>query len=148
MLLLCLLSCATGGKEELPPDDSGVDSGDPEVSLPDCTAASGDADRIALSGVVLLPEGAVGGTVVYQPSTGKILCAGKDCDSSGATVICTEGIISPGLIDPHNHMQYNSLPPWQVPPEFETATSGNATIATTTTAPASTRSPTAAPARS
>ena len=119
MLLLCLLSCATGGKEELPPDDSGVDSGDPEVSLPDCTAASGDADRIALSGVVLLPEGAVGGSVVYQPSTGKILCAGKDCDTSGATVICTEGIISPGLIDPHNHMQYNSLPPWQVPPEFE-----------------------------
>ncbi len=136
-LFLWLMACDDGGKDVKDTgtgvddsatdsqddtgstDDTGVTSGDVEIPLPDCTAAAGDADTIALSGVVVLPEGPVGGTVVYKPSTGKILCAGADCDTAGATVVCTEGIISPGLIDPHNHMQYNSLPPWQVAPEFE-----------------------------
>ena len=27
--------------------------------------------------------------------------------------VCTEGVISPGLIDGHNHMQYNAIGPWQ-----------------------------------
>lgn len=94
-----------------PPDVEGPD-------LPACTATGGDPDTIALSGVVLAPDGPVAGHVVYRPSTGLVTCAG-DCDVTGATVVCTEGVISPGLLDPHNHLQYNSLPPWQVAPEFD-----------------------------
>ena len=124
------------------PDDSGdtADSGDtgdtgdtgsleqplPEThedttgpALPECTPASGDNDTVALVGIVLLPAGAVAGAVVYQPSSGEISCAGESCDTAGATVVCTEGIISAGLVDPHNHLQYNTLPPWQVDPEFD-----------------------------
>ncbi len=50
--------------------------------------------------------------VIYDQDSGEITCAG-DCDPSGASVVCTEGLISPGLIDSHNHMQYNALGPWQ-----------------------------------
>ncbi len=101
-------------------EDSGVLPGDVAgPDLPDCTAASGNGDSVALGGVVLAPDGPVGGYVVYARSTGKVTCIGADCDLSGAEVVCTAGIVSPGLIDPHNHLQYNTLPPWQVEADFD-----------------------------
>ncbi|GDX79807.1 hypothetical protein LBMAG42_16180 [Deltaproteobacteria bacterium] len=130
-LFTLLAACDTGGftPEERREDtadtadsgDTGFDPGDDTVgpALPDCTATTGDGDYVALSGVVLLPDGATAGVVVYQRSTGLVTCAGATCDTSRASVVCTEGVISPGLIDPHNHLQYNSLPRWEVPAEFE-----------------------------
>ncbi len=101
-------------------DDTGSSGGDAVgPDLPDCTPATGDGDLVALSGVVLTPDGAVAGSVVYRRSTGLISCAGEACDTTGADVVCTEGVISAGLIDAHNHMQYNSLPPWQVAADFD-----------------------------
>ena len=101
-------------------DDTGDHGGDTVgPDLPACTPATGDGDLVALSGVVLAPDGPVAGAVVYRRSTGLISCAGADCDTTGADIVCTEGVISAGLIDAHNHMQYNSLPPWQVAPDFE-----------------------------
>ena len=87
--------------------------------LPDCTASPGDPDRVALSGVVLLPSEAVAGHVVVDRSTGLIECAGASCDIDGATVVCTEGVISPALIDTHDHTQYNVLGPWRHGELFE-----------------------------
>lgn len=86
--------------------------------LPDCTPQTGSGSLIALSGVVLTVDGPVAGSVVYDSGTGLVTCVGSGCDTSAATVVCTEGVISPGLIDPHNHLQYNSLPVWDVGPEF------------------------------
>lgn len=106
-----------GGNDTGDTADHGADTVGP--SLPACTPATGDGDFVALSGVLLLPEGPVAGVVVYQRSTGLVTCAGAGCDTSRSTVVCTGGIVSPGLIDPHNHLQYNSLPPWQVGAEFE-----------------------------
>jgi hypothetical protein len=63
--------------------------------------------------MVLLPTEAVDGVVVYNRTTGLITCAGTDCDTTDATLIETNGVISPGLIDAHNHLQYNVIPPWQ-----------------------------------
>lgn len=105
-------------------DTGGDDTGNPDgdtvgPDLPACTPATGDGDLVALSGVVLVPEGPVAGHVVYRRSTGLISCAGESCDTTGAEIVCTEGVVSPGLIDAHNHMQYNSLPPWQVGPDFD-----------------------------
>ena len=82
-------------------------------ALPDCAAQSGAGDLVALSGVVLAPGGAVAGVVVYSRSSGEITCVGEECDTSAADVVCTEGVISPGLIDAHDHLQYNALAPWQ-----------------------------------
>jgi len=85
----------------------------PGPKLPDCTPQPGSGDAVALSGVVLTPQGPQGGLVVYRRSTGLIECIGDQCATDDAEVVCTEGVISPGLIDAHNHMQYNVLQPWR-----------------------------------
>ena len=129
MTLLFALACTNKDPgpvsvdDTAPPDDTGdLRAEDPLVTygpaLPDCTPADGSSDRVALSGVVLLPGGPVAGSVVYERG-GAIVCAGDDCDTSDATLVCTEGVISPGLINVHDHMQYNSLPPWRVEPRFD-----------------------------
>ncbi len=81
--------------------------------LPDCTPQAGQGDLVALSGVVLGPGGPEAGLVVYRRSTGAIACVGPTCDTTAADVVCTDGVISPGLVDPHNHLQYNVLGPWR-----------------------------------
>lgn len=86
-------------------------------ALPTCTATTGTSSQVALSGVLLTPEGPTAGVLVYDTNSGEITCVGE-CDTTDATVVCTEGIVSAGLVDPHNHLQYNSLPMWQVGPEF------------------------------
>src|SRR6478736_2323038 len=35
-----------------------------------------------------------------------------------ASIIDTKGTIFPGMIELHNHLSYNVLPPWQVPKRF------------------------------
>ena len=82
-------------------------------ALPDCSPSTASGSLVALSGVVLGPDGPVAGSVVYDRGTGLISCVGESCDTAGATVVCTEGVISAGLIDTHDHMQYNVTPPWQ-----------------------------------
>ena len=75
---------------------------------------------MALSGVILTPDGPVAGEVVFDQSTGLITCGPDDsCEEEDVSRICTEGVISPGLIDSHNHMQYNALKPWEHGDLFE-----------------------------
>lgn len=81
-------------------------------SLPACTPQSAEGSLVSLVGVLLLPSGPVAGAVVFDRDRDSIECVG-DCDDSAATRVCTEGIISPGLINGHDHMQYNSLPVWE-----------------------------------
>lgn len=100
---------------EQPQPEVQVDTVGP--ALPACTASAGAGSQVALSGVLLLPDGPTAGVVVYDQNTGAITCVGE-CDTTEATVICTEGVVSPGLVDPHNHLQYNTLPTWQVGAEF------------------------------
>lgn len=139
MSLLLLLACTGAIKPTDDAVDTGADTGTDTADsgdsgdsgdtgpvadvegpdLPACTPQTGSGDLVALSGVVLAPEGPLAGLVVYSRSTGRIRCVGEACDTTGADVVCTEGVISAGLIDAHNHLQYNTLPPWQVGAEFE-----------------------------
>lgn len=54
---------------------------------------------------------------------GRIACIGPvgACDvmSMGATVVSTDGVVLPGLIDAHNHLAYNFLPEWMTPQVFQ-----------------------------
>ena len=68
---------------------------------------------LMLHGVVLAPSGVIDpGDVLV--AGGAIVCVGSDCSAepaaAGATWIDTHGVISPGLIDAHNHLAYNFLP--------------------------------------
>jgi hypothetical protein len=96
--------------------DAAVDLGGVEdaASLPDLTIpppvlTPGAADRLLLRGTLLLPEGPLLGELLIQGTT--IACAATSCSdlpaAQGATVISTSGVISPGLLDAHNHGLFN-----------------------------------------
>ena len=103
--------------------DTGDPTGDPEwtdgPALAACSPSAVDSEWVALAGIVLGIDGPVAGHVIFSKESGLITCAGDDCDTSTATVVCTEGVISPGLVDAHNHLQYNITPPWQHGTVFE-----------------------------
>jgi cytosine/adenosine deaminase-related metal-dependent hydrolase len=74
-----------------------------------------------LRGVVLAPSGPIApGEVLIVGNT--IACVAADCSgTAGAdtvTLIQTNGVISPGLVDAHNHLPYDFLPEWIPPSAF------------------------------
>ncbi|MBX2798150.1 MAG: thrombospondin type 3 repeat-containing protein [Myxococcales bacterium] len=82
-------------------------------ALPDCTPVPSNSDTVVLSGVVLTPKGPIAGEVVYDRSTGLVTCVSEDCGETDAEVICTEGVISPALINTHDHTQFGVVGPWR-----------------------------------
>ncbi|MBI4510639.1 MAG: amidohydrolase family protein [Deltaproteobacteria bacterium] len=98
-----------------PPKPTSSETCKPEEILP-CESRAGEpsADGVILRGTVASPDRLLcHGDVLYSRAQGKILCVGPDCSSDpgakGAAITCID-VISPGLIDAHNHMQYNHLP--------------------------------------
>jgi len=84
------------------PDTTGVG---PEIST------GGGGDRFLLSGAIVTPGESFEGQVLVEGHT--ITCAepGTMCSTKpgadGATVIETQGVIVPGLIDMHNHILFD-----------------------------------------
>jgi 5-methylthioadenosine/S-adenosylhomocysteine deaminase len=98
-----------------------------DVPGPDVPVTPSDGPQIVSSGSgglllrgdLLLPSGVVeAGELLIVDEF--IVCVATDCSADpaaeDATVVETHGVISPGLIDAHNHLAYNFLPEW-VPPE-------------------------------
>jgi len=87
--------------------DAGANTG--PASGPPTIARVGRADRLLLSGTVVTPDLAFEGDVLIA---GDVLacvapsCAG-DPAAADATVVITNGIIFPGLIDTHNHILFD-----------------------------------------
>ena len=79
-----------------------------------CTTTPGN-DDLFLEGNLILPDGILeGGGVLIQG--GVLTCVGCDCASaagaSAAThVVCAEGVVSPGLINPHDHITFDQQGP-------------------------------------
>ncbi|NUO49826.1 MAG: amidohydrolase family protein [Polyangiaceae bacterium] len=71
--------------------------------------SAGTPDKILLKGTVLAPSGPLEGEVLIEGNA--ITCVAMTCSgepgAAGATVIRTNGIISPGLIDGHNHIIFD-----------------------------------------
>ncbi len=97
--------------------EEGEDPNDP------VSAAAGKADSTksctaktvslrALGGTVLTPTGPQKGYVVIQDEKIVSVQTSKAKVPAGAVIIETGGVISPGLIDLHNHVAYNFLPLW------------------------------------
>lgn len=83
------------------------------------SVTAGAATRYLLRGRVVSPD------VVFSPGEvlivdGHIACVGDSCsseaDAAGATIVDTDGVIYPGIVDAHNHTQYNYLPIWNPEP--------------------------------
>ncbi len=96
--------------------DGGATSGDGGTALSRCTVTKEGTKGILLEGTVLAPASIIDNGQVFVDSTGLIQCVGTDCSgtsgASAASVIsCPQGVISPGLINPHDHITYANDPP-------------------------------------
>jgi 5-methylthioadenosine/S-adenosylhomocysteine deaminase len=87
------------------PSDAFADTADADTG-PIVTV--GAADRFLLSGTIVTPDDAFDGEVLVEGNL--ITCVGA-CSGMpgaiGATQIDTQGVISPGLIDTHNHILFD-----------------------------------------
>jgi 5-methylthioadenosine/S-adenosylhomocysteine deaminase len=76
---------------------------------PPATIILGASDRILLQGTVVGPAGFFAGEVLVESNL--ITCVAPSCSGQpgaiGATIVTTNGIILPGLVDAHNHGLYN-----------------------------------------
>ncbi|MCK6533632.1 MAG: amidohydrolase family protein, partial [Polyangiaceae bacterium] len=80
-----------------------------------CSAQAGQKG-LRLVGTVLAPQEVFHGGEVLIDDTGTITCVGCDCSTApGAatahTVTCAQGVISPGLINSHDHITYANNAP-------------------------------------
>jgi hypothetical protein len=92
----------------------------PEVttgSRCDVTPSPSASKYVLLRGTVLQPDRVLRGGEVLIDGVGRIACADCDCHSATAggaeatQVTCPDGVISPALINTHDHITYNKLPP-------------------------------------
>lgn len=145
ILLLTLLACNGDEPFTFTDADAGADAEvdvDADVDArieADASVTKGDKETLLLRGTVVTPDKIIDpGEVLTHQDT--ILCVASSCASdpqaAKATIINTGGIIFPGLVDAHNHVDYNYLPlwkhtkmytnhgQWQADPAYKAAVSG------------------------
>ena len=80
-----------------------------------CTVTKGTGSGVLLRGTVLAPDEVfVNGHLLI--SGGKVACVGCDCSKDAAykdatMVACAKGVISPGLINTHDHLGWATVAP-------------------------------------
>ena len=116
-----LVACGSSAHEAPGPVDAGKDgalardgAADAAPSAPLCEVTSGTSGTL-LRGTLLLPQGPVVGEVLVS-AAGTITCAAASCASSAgyaaATVVsCANGVVSPALINAHDHTNYATVSP-------------------------------------
>ena len=90
------------------------DTLDPLPSGEVCEVTAGDSSKLII-GTVLTPGTVYEGGQVLVDGAGNISCVGCDCQASagGATVItCPQGVVSPGLINTHDHITFTQNAPY------------------------------------
>jgi large repetitive protein len=84
----------------------------PAITTGVCTVTPGDARKL-LKGDVLAPGQVFRGGQVAVDAGGQITCVGCNCAQGGETVVtCPQGVISPGLINTHDHITFAQNPPY------------------------------------
>ena len=81
---------------------------DPPLASGTCAVTAG-GPGLLLTGTILTPGGVLRGGQVAVDATGVITCVGCDCTAMSmgfTTVDCPTGVISPGLINPHDHITF------------------------------------------
>lgn len=83
------------------------------LTASDTCDVSGSGPTKILKGTVLTPEKVYVGGQVAVDDQGKITCVGCDCAKGGETVVtCGDAVISPGLINTHDHITYTQDQPY------------------------------------
>src|SRR2546423_3420538 len=115
--LMSATSCSSCGRNDNHPD-AGVDGGAAVVtcatltSSNTCDVTAGGSTTV-IEGNVLTPSTIYLGGQVAVDSTGTISCVGCNCAQGGeTTVVCADAVISPGLINTHDHITFTQDPPY------------------------------------
>ena len=114
-----------GGGNATDPEGTGTGEDSPDPDRPNdpgkvtnkqlCTVTKpGDAAKV-IKATLLLPEEAVDGELLIDKN-GMIACAAKSCSSaagyaSATKIECKNAVLSPGLINPHDHISFANNPP-------------------------------------
>ena len=99
------------------PDDITVCENDlGEVESGVCDVSAGSNGALLLRGTLLVPDDILQNGELLIDAAGDIVCASCDCsaeaDYANATVVtCPDGVVSPGLINPHDHIGYTEGAP-------------------------------------
>lgn len=109
--IVSLLACGSDGGSSVPPGispDSGVDA---SGLGPACVVTTKGTAGLMLEGNLLLPSGEpTKGAVLIEG--GKITCVGT-CTAGAATVLtCADSLIAPGLVNAHDHTDYDVKGPY------------------------------------
>jgi cysteine-rich repeat protein len=86
---------------------------DPPLASGTCQVTAGSTSRL-FTATVLTPGEVFRGGQVLVDGTGHITCVGCDCNTMGSDatkVDCPTGVISPGLINTHDHITYTQNAP-------------------------------------
>jgi len=88
----------------------------PEASAGTCEISTVGTGGILLRGTVLGPDQLYEDGSVLIDSSGRIQCVGCDCSASegfaqASVVDCAQGVISPGLINTHDHLTFSNNTP-------------------------------------
>lgn len=116
-----LAACSSGSPSPAAPNDTGVPvddvgdaAGDSPLPTGTCTVSKKGTAGVVLQGTLLLLDAPAAGEL-FADASGKIACVGASCASTAgydaATVIACDGVISPGLIDAHDHTEYATVGP-------------------------------------
>jgi cytosine/adenosine deaminase-related metal-dependent hydrolase len=87
-------------------------AGTPALAAGTCQVSAGGAQRL-ITATVLTPGEVLRGGQVLIDDGGKIACVACDCSAmaeSPTKVDCPTGVVSPGLINSHDHITYQSSP--------------------------------------
>jgi cytosine/adenosine deaminase-related metal-dependent hydrolase len=77
-----------------------------------CGVVTSGTSGVLLRGTVLGADASYRDGGVLFDDAGVIQCVGCDCEPGDATVVdCPEGVISPGLINPHDHITFANNAP-------------------------------------
>lgn len=121
LTLLLLLPVCDRTPEAPPPDGmpavcAEVLPAPPSGQRCTATASPSGSKSILLTGTLLLPDSTLKNGQVLIDSTGKIACVSCDCSghteaAAAAQITCPDGVISPGLINAHDHITYTKAEP-------------------------------------
>ncbi|MCL2777520.1 MAG: thrombospondin type 3 repeat-containing protein [Polyangiaceae bacterium] len=106
---------SSAGPTTTPGDGSANAGPSPSADQGTCTVTKPGTAGLVLRGRLLLPNAAADGELLID-SSGMIACVGTSCTANAAaqtaTVVnCIDAVISPGLINPHDHISYANTPP-------------------------------------
>jgi imidazolonepropionase-like amidohydrolase len=115
VLALCLSACTTppGSDDEVGEAEAGDGDGD----VVECGALSPAPDGStctaegAAGGSLLVRGDVLAGDTVYRGGSLRIAgdmitCVGCECEAADATITCADAVVSPGLINTHDHITF------------------------------------------